>query len=66
VTPIYETPWLSMKELKKIREQAFHHFYLRPTYISHMFSKGWMYGFAALRTAFAHLLAVVKAKFKRS
>jgi anaerobic magnesium-protoporphyrin IX monomethyl ester cyclase len=66
VTPIYETPWLSMKELKKIREQAFHHFYLRPTYISHMFSKGWMYGFAALRTAFAHLLAVVKAKFQRS
>jgi hypothetical protein len=55
-----------MNELKKIREQAFHHFYLRPTYISHMFSKGWMYGFAALRTAFAHLLAVVKAKFKRS
>jgi anaerobic magnesium-protoporphyrin IX monomethyl ester cyclase len=66
VTPIFETPWLSMKELKKIREQAFHHFYLRPTYILHMFGKGWMYGFAALRTAFAHLLAVVKAKFKRS
>jgi radical SAM superfamily enzyme YgiQ (UPF0313 family) len=66
VTPIFETPWLSMKELKKIRQQAFHHFYLRPTYILHMFGKGWMYGFAALRTAFVHLLAVVKAKFKRS
>jgi anaerobic magnesium-protoporphyrin IX monomethyl ester cyclase len=66
VTPIFETPWLSMKELEKIREQAFHHFYLRPNYILHMFGKGWMYGFAALRTAFAHLLAVVKAKFKRS
>jgi anaerobic magnesium-protoporphyrin IX monomethyl ester cyclase len=66
VTPIYETPWLSMKELKKIREQAFHHFYLRPTYIFHMFGKGWMYGFYALRTASAHLLTVFKAKFKRS
>ena len=66
VTPIFETPWLSMKELKKIREQAFHHFYLRPNYIFHMFDKGWMYGFAALRTAFVHFLAVVKTKFKRS
>jgi len=66
VTPIFETPWLSMKELEKIREQAFHHFYLRPNYILHMFGKGWMYGFAALRTAFVHLLTVVKAKLKRS
>jgi anaerobic magnesium-protoporphyrin IX monomethyl ester cyclase len=65
VTPIFETSWLSMKELKKIREQAFHHFYLRPNYIFHMFGKGWMYGFAALRTAFVHFLAVVKTKFKR-
>jgi len=66
MTPIYETPWLSMKELKELREQAFHHFYLRPTYIFHMFGKGWMYGFAALRTAFAHLLIVAKSKFERS
>jgi anaerobic magnesium-protoporphyrin IX monomethyl ester cyclase len=66
VTPIFETPWLSMKELKELREQAFHHFYLRPTYISHMFGKGWMYGFAALRTAFAHLIILAKSKFKRS
>jgi len=65
VTPIFETPWLSMKDLKKIREQAFHHFYLRPTYVFHMFGKGWIYGFHALRTAFAHLLAVVKAKLNR-
>jgi anaerobic magnesium-protoporphyrin IX monomethyl ester cyclase len=63
VTPIFETPWLSMEELKEIREQAFHHFYLRPTYVLRMFGKGWMYGFSALRTAFAHLFMVVKSKF---
>jgi anaerobic magnesium-protoporphyrin IX monomethyl ester cyclase len=65
-TPIFETPWLSMKDLKEVREQAFHHFYMRPTYILRMFRKGWMYGFSALRTAFAHLLIVAKSKFKRS
>jgi hypothetical protein len=32
VKPIFETPELSMKELGKIRAQAFHHFYLRPAY----------------------------------
>ena len=63
VTPIFETPWLSIEELKEIREQAFHHFYLRRTYIFHMFAKGWMYGFSALRTAFAHLITVAKSKF---
>jgi radical SAM superfamily enzyme YgiQ (UPF0313 family) len=30
--PIFETPWLSMKELEKLREGAFHHFYLRRAY----------------------------------
>ncbi len=30
--PIFETPWLSMKELGKLREGAFHHFYLRRAY----------------------------------
>ena len=62
-TPIFETPWLSMKELKEIREQAFHHFYMRPSYVLRMFGKGWMYGFAAFRTALAHLLMVVRSKF---
>jgi anaerobic magnesium-protoporphyrin IX monomethyl ester cyclase len=66
VTPIFETPWLSMEELRHIREQAFHHFYMRPTYIVRMFRKGWMYGFAALRTAMAHFFMSTKSKFKRS
>ena len=63
-TPIFETPWLSMKELKEIREEAFHHFYLRPTYILRTFSKGWMYGLSTTITAFKHLFAVAKSKLK--
>jgi anaerobic magnesium-protoporphyrin IX monomethyl ester cyclase len=66
VTPIFETPWLSMKELKEIREKAFHHFYLRPTYILRMFRKGWMYGFAAIKAALSHLFMMAKSKFTRS
>jgi radical SAM superfamily enzyme YgiQ (UPF0313 family) len=66
VTPIFETPWLSMKELEHIRKQAFHHFYMRPEYVVHMFSKGWMYGFAALRTALAHFFMYIKSKIKLS
>ncbi len=66
VTPIFETPWLSMKELMQIREQAFHHFYMRPTYIIRMFGKGWMNGFAALRTALAHFVMSIKSKVKHS
>jgi anaerobic magnesium-protoporphyrin IX monomethyl ester cyclase len=64
-TPIFETPTLSMKELREIREQAFHHFYLRPTYILRMFAKGGMSGLSAMRTAFSHLLEATKTKPKR-
>jgi radical SAM superfamily enzyme YgiQ (UPF0313 family) len=62
-TPIFELPTLSMKELVKIREDAFHSFYLRPTYILRMFSKGGTYGFSATKTALAHLIRAIKAKF---
>jgi radical SAM superfamily enzyme YgiQ (UPF0313 family) len=61
-TPIFETPTLSMKELKEIYEQAFQSFYLRPTYVPRMFTKGVTYGFSASRKAFAHLLKAVKSK----
>jgi anaerobic magnesium-protoporphyrin IX monomethyl ester cyclase len=61
-TPIFELPTLSMKELREIREKAFHRFYLRPTYIFRMFTKGGTYGFSATRTALAHLLRAVKSK----
>jgi anaerobic magnesium-protoporphyrin IX monomethyl ester cyclase len=62
-TPIFELPTLSIKELVKIREDAFHSFYLRPTYILRMFSKGGTYGFSATKTALAHLIRAIKAKF---
>ena len=63
-TPIFETPTLSMKELREIREKAFQRFYLRPSYVLHMFSKGGMYGYSATRTAFAHLRRGMKSKLK--
>jgi anaerobic magnesium-protoporphyrin IX monomethyl ester cyclase len=63
-TPIFETPMLSMKELKEIREQAFHHFYLRPTYILRMFAKGPMPGLSATQTALEHLFKSIKLKLQ--
>lgn len=62
-TPIFETPTLSMKELREIREQAFQRFYLRPTYILRMFGKGGVYGYSASRTALAHFRRAIKSKF---
>jgi anaerobic magnesium-protoporphyrin IX monomethyl ester cyclase len=62
-TPIFELPTLSMEELIKIREKAFHRFYLRPTFIIRMFAKGGMYGFSATRTALSHLLRATRSKF---
>jgi radical SAM superfamily enzyme YgiQ (UPF0313 family) len=59
--PIFETPWLSMKELREIREQAFHHFYLRPTYVLKNLSKG---RFLSLYTALVHLLGTLKIKLR--
>ena len=63
-TPIFETPTLSMKELKEIREQAFHHFYLRPTYILRMFAKGPISGLSAIQTALEHLFKSIKLKLQ--
>jgi len=57
--PIFETPWLSMKELREIREQAFHHFYLRPTYVLKNLRKG---RFSSLLTALVHLVGTLKLK----
>jgi anaerobic magnesium-protoporphyrin IX monomethyl ester cyclase len=61
-TPTFETPTLTTQELREIREQAFQRFYLRPTHILHIFSKGGLYGFSLTRTAFAHLLRAIKSK----
>ena len=62
-TPIFEIPTMTMQQLRDLREQAFQRFYLRPTYVLRMFTKGGTYGFSATRTAFAHLLRAVKSKF---
>jgi anaerobic magnesium-protoporphyrin IX monomethyl ester cyclase len=64
-TPTFETPWLSMKELKEIHEQAFRHFYFRPTYILRMYAKGRKYGFLATITAFKYLLVAVRSRLQR-
>jgi radical SAM superfamily enzyme YgiQ (UPF0313 family) len=61
VTPIFDTPWLSMKELEEIREQAFHHFYLRPTYVLNNLSKG---RFLSLSTVLVHLIGSLKLKLR--
>ena len=64
-TPIFETPWLSMKELAEIRAKAFRHFYLRPTYILRMYTKGPSYGLMATLTAFSYLRIAIRAKLQR-
>jgi radical SAM superfamily enzyme YgiQ (UPF0313 family) len=61
-TPVFETPTLTAQELREIREQAFQRFYIRPTHIIHIFSKGGLYGFSLTRTALAHLLRAIKSK----
>jgi len=61
-TPIFETPELSMAEIREIREQAFHKFYLSTTYIHNMIAHGGVYGTASTRLFFAHLLRAVKSK----
>jgi radical SAM superfamily enzyme YgiQ (UPF0313 family) len=61
-TPTFEAPPLTMQELREIREKAFQRFYLRPTYVLHMLAKGGIYGFSSTRTAFAHLIRLVKSK----
>ena len=63
-TPIFELPDLTMQEVREIREKAFHKFYIRPTYILKMFSKGGTYGYSATKTALAHLLRAIKSKFR--
>ena len=65
-TPLFETPTLSMKELRELREGAFQSFYLRPTYILRMFAKGRSYGFSATRTAFVYLISKVHKGWAKS
>ena len=59
-TPIFETPMLSMQELRETRERALQKFYLRPTYGLNVFAKAGVHGTTALRLFLAHLLRAIK------
>jgi radical SAM superfamily enzyme YgiQ (UPF0313 family) len=62
-TATYETPMLSMKDLQEIRDKAYMKFYLRPTYVFRMLSKGGVYGISSAKTSFAYLLRFLGFKF---
>jgi len=59
--PIFETPWLSMKELGKLREGAFHHYYLRRAYF---FDKRRRIKLSTAMVVAMHLLANIKLKLR--
>jgi anaerobic magnesium-protoporphyrin IX monomethyl ester cyclase len=63
-TPIFETPWLSMKDLGKLRESAFHHFYLRPGYFFHNYRKRKFWTLATALTILSHLKGSIKLKLR--
>ncbi len=60
-TPIFETPWLSMQELKELREQAFHHFYLRPAYF---LDRRRVFKLSTVLTVLVHLVGTIKLKLR--
>ena len=65
-TPVWESPTLSMQDLRKIRNQAYQSFYLRPKYVLHMFAKGGVYGYSAARTSLAWLRRSIISKLSVS
>ena len=60
--PIFETPWLSMKDLGKLRERAFHHYYLRTAFL---FDKKRKFKISTALIFAANILADVKLKLRR-
>jgi radical SAM superfamily enzyme YgiQ (UPF0313 family) len=63
-TPIFETPTMTMDELRELHDEAHRKFYLRPTYIIRSFSKGGVYGYSTTKTALAWLKRTVTAKLR--
>jgi len=61
--PIFETPQLSMKELGKLREGAFHHYYLRRAYFM---DKKRRFKVSTALVVGMHLIANIKLKLRRS
>ena len=60
--PIFETPSLSMKDLGKLREGAFHHYYLRRAFF---FSKNRRFKVSTALIVAANVIADVKLKLRR-
>jgi anaerobic magnesium-protoporphyrin IX monomethyl ester cyclase len=60
--PIFETPWLSMKDLGKLREGAFHHYYLRAAFL---FEKKRRFKLSTALIFGANLISDVKLKLRR-
>jgi anaerobic magnesium-protoporphyrin IX monomethyl ester cyclase len=61
--PIFETPQLSMKELGKLREGAFHHYYLRRAYFM---DKKRRFKVSTALVVGMHLAANIKLKLRRN
>jgi len=61
-TPTFESPTMSMTELREIHDKAHQSFYLRPTYVLRAFSKGGVYGYSTTRTALAWLRRSIASK----
>jgi hypothetical protein len=62
MTPVFETPTMSMEDLAELYEKAFQSFYLRPLYILRMWRKGWTYGLSTTRYAFYYFVRAIKSK----
>jgi radical SAM superfamily enzyme YgiQ (UPF0313 family) len=62
-TPVFETPWLSLKDLGKLREGAFHHFYLRRAYF---FDKKRRFKLSTTIVVAANLIGTIKLKLRRN
>ncbi len=60
--PIFETPWLSMKDLGKLREGAFHHYYLRWAFL---WNKKRRFKVSTALIFAANLFADIKLKLRR-
>jgi anaerobic magnesium-protoporphyrin IX monomethyl ester cyclase len=61
--PIFETPQLSMKELGKLREGAFHHYYLRRAYFM---DKKRRFKVSTAIVVGMHFVANIKLKLRRN
>ncbi len=61
--PIFETPQLSMKELGKLREGAFHHYYLRRAYFM---DKKRRFKLSTAVVVGMHFIANIKLKLRRN